>query len=315
MAFTASQPTARLRLAITIGVLFSYAVPVISQAPADDLRGALKPREYAERLQKQLAKRRPRSKRAKKQPAPKYVATTTDTAPVAEGVDIGVTLWRLRVARKADAKAVREPTRTTVRVKNKDVEKTVIMVPIRAESETFFADGDNLRLSIEAPYEAYIYVFNREQYTDGAWGDPYLIYPGTSDVKRSEPGRLVYIPNESDSLKIEPTSASKEKSAEVFVVLLTQQPINELPPLKEDEENRAVDRQQFERWQNEWGGRVWKFERQGGIGASITKVEKQAGAKGGTALTESDPKPQTFYHVTHKSADALLFAIPIKIRK
>jgi hypothetical protein len=258
---------------------------------------------------------RPPSAKAKKQTPTNYVATTKDTAPVAEGVDVGVTFWRLRAARKNDAPSLRETKRKVVRVKNKEVEKTVTLVPMRAESETLFADGDSLRLSIEVPYQAYIYVFNREQYRDGMLGEPYLVYPGTSDVKRSEPGRLVSIPNESDSLEITPSSTSQEKVAEVFVVVVTPQAIKELPPLKDEEENRAVDGQQFERWEKEWGARVWKFERQGGRGASITQVEKSAGKTSGAALTETDPQPQTVYHVARKSTEVLWLSIPIKIRK
>lgn len=307
-------PCCRLPLAIAALFLMGNALVVRLQTSSDDTRG-LKPREYAERLQQQLAKKRPRSKYAKKQIATKYVAMTKDAAPIAEGLDVGVTFWLLVPARKTDAIDVQEATRKVVRVRNKEVEKTVILVPTRAESEAFFADGDNLRLSIEVPYEAYIYVFNREQYKDGALDDPYLVYPGTSDVKRSEPGRLVYIPNKPDSLEIAPTSGSKEKSAEVFIVLLTPQLIQELPPLKDDEKNRAVDRQQFERWEKEWSTRVWKFERLGGIGARITKIENSAGETNGTALTEADPQPQTVYHLARKSAEVLWFTIPIKIRK
>ena len=38
-------------------------------------------------------------------------------------------------------------------------------------------DGDRMRLSIEAPWDGYLYVLNREQYADGSTSDPYLIFP------------------------------------------------------------------------------------------------------------------------------------------
>jgi hypothetical protein len=284
------------------------------QDGADERRG-LKPREYAERLQQQLAKQRPQATQARKKTPVTYVAKARDENPVGEGVDIGLTFWRLREAVKTDAVAVQEQTRKVVRVKDRFEEKLVKVVPTRADSDNTFANGDNLRLSLEVPFQAYVYVFNREQYLDGTLGEPYLIYPGVADARRSEAGRLIYIPSEPYNLEITPNDAGKAKAAEVFVVLLTQQPLAELPPLKADEENRPVGLQQFARWQTMWGGQVWRFEQQGSQGGLITAAEKQAGKTSGALLTGDDPQPQTIYHVSRKAADGLLFTISIEIRR
>ena len=320
MVFTTSKLNAELHLAITVVLLLGLIVPAISQNPSDDVRG-IKSREYARRIQDQVAKRRPRANRAKPKTVARYVAVANDNAPVAEGLDVGVTLWRLRPAQKADPQNVQEPKRIVVRKKGQSEEKTVMMVPARAESETVFADGDLLKMSIEPPFESYIYIINREQYKDGSYSEPYLIFPEKSDADRNGkgfPGKLVFLPSENDDDKFEVTQLTRdgaEKVAEVFTVVLSRQPIKELPPLETSDVPRRIDKQQFEHWQNEWSGRAWKFEKQGSADTSITRVEKTAGAKVGARLTESDPYPQTVYHIERKSTDILLFDVSLKIRK
>jgi hypothetical protein len=315
-----------LILAVAAVFLTGNAFAVCFQTSPDDTRG-LKPREYAERIQNQIAQKRLRSKSTKPKAVAKYIALTKDTAPVTEGVDVGVTIWRLRPALKADAKEVQEQTRIAVRKKGQPDEKTLMMTPTRAESETVFSDGDLLKFTVESPFEAYIYILDREQYADGTMSDPYLIFPAREDAGINDkgfPGRLLFLPSVKDDDKFElkrlsdlnpKGSKNAEKTAEKFTVILSKQPIKELPPLDKSDEPRKVDKQQLERWESEWGGRVWRFEKQGGAGASITKVEKQAGAKGGEVLARDDPKPQTVYHVERKATNVLLFDVSIKIRK
>lgn len=295
----------------------------LSQDATDDLRTA-KSSEYAERLNKQIAQRRQRARSArwKTQAKPaRYEPKANKDATVAEGVDVGVTFWRLRPAQKNDPKGNQEPTRRIVRRQGRTEEQVMMMVPVRAESETFFANGDLLRLSVEPPFESYIYIINREQYADGSYGEPYLVFPADVDVGRSDrgsPGRLLFLPGEDKDNVFEIVrlnSAGLEKVAEVFTVIFSQQPLKEISPLGQNEETRRIDQEQFERWQRDWGGTVWSFENRGSKGASITKNEKNAGAKIGQMLTEADPQPQTIYHVASKSKHVLLFDVALKIRK
>jgi hypothetical protein len=227
----------------------------------------------------------------------------------------------MRPAQKTDVKEVKEQKRIVVRRKGKSEEKTVMLVPARAESEALFANGDLLKLSIEPPFESYVYIINREQYKDESYSDPYLIFPATVDVGTNDigsPGRLLYLPGETDDDKFEVTQLNRdgaEKIAEVFTVVLSQKALKELPALEKSGEPRLIDKKQFERWQSEWGGRVWRFERQRSAGAPITIVEKNATAKTGTKLTAEDPYPQTVYHVESKTKDVVLFEISLRIRK
>jgi hypothetical protein len=272
-------------------------------------------------------KQRPRSKSTRRKAVDQYVALTKDSAPVAEGWDVGVTILLLRPALKTHPKGVQEQTRIAVRRKGRSEEKIVMMTPTRAQSEMEFADGDHFKFTVGAPFEAYLYILNREQYADGTMSDPYMIFPATEDVGLNDKGisgRLLYLPSGKDNDTFEvkklsdlnpAESKTAEKTAEVFTFVLSKQPIGELPPLVKANEPRKVDKQLFDRWQAAWGGRVWRFENQGRAGAIITRAEKQAGASGGAVLAGDDPKPQTVYHIAAPDAGVLLFDVPIKIRK
>jgi hypothetical protein len=289
---------------------------VFAQSQTDDLR-SLKPREYAERLQNQIARKRPISK--KKNSRIKYIPVVDNDAPVTEGFDVGVTFWRLRPAQRTDPGDVQEAKRILVVENGQTKEKSVRMIPARAESETVFAESDLLRLTIEPPFESYLYIISREQYKDGSYSDPYFVFPSKSAAGRNNkgsPGQLLFLPGENSEFKIERLNASNaERIAEFITIVLSRQPLKELPPLEDGEKFRRLDKQQFERWRNEWSGLVWKFEMQGSVGTGITGREKNAGAKVGAKLTGGDPLPQTVYHVGRKSTDILLFDVSIKIGK
>ncbi len=325
MALIRNDLFARL-LIMAFLALAANSITALAQTTDDDTRG-LKPREYAQKLQKKVTAKRPRSNqsqsnrpnRSKPVEVGDYAPVARDDNPVVEGVDVGVTFWQLREARKDDNPEAVEQTRIVKRKKGAAVESTAQMTPVRAQSETRFSDGDILRLTVEVPFESYIYLLNREQYADGTMSDPYLVFPARQDTGRSAkgvPGKLIYIPNETDYFEITRLSSEgPEKTAEVFTVLLSTEPLAELPPLADDEDYRRIDPRQLKEWESKWGGRVWKFEKIGGAGAAITSAEKKAGASGGALLSDSDPEPQTVYHVGRKPGEPLVFTIPVRIRK
>jgi hypothetical protein len=314
-------------LLATVGVFL--AVNLLADGPqssSDDTRGII-PTEYAERIQTEISRKRLHSPTGKSKATVRYVALTNNYATVAEGADVGVTIWRLRPAVTADAKEIQEQTRIAVRAKGRSREKTLMMTPARAESETLFSDGDLLKFTVESPFEAYIYIINREQYEDGSLSDPYLIFPGRDDVGTNDkvfPGRLLFLPSAKDDDKfvlkrlndLNPTAGKNPATiAETFTLILLKQPFAALAPLAQNEEPRKLTKQQLALWRADWGGRVWRFEMQQGAGASMTKAEKRAGTKGGGVLDGDDPTPQTVYHIERKTPNALIFDVSITIRK
>src|SRR6266542_1588467 len=101
---------------------------------------------------------------------PKNPAAQNLPAEQAEGEMIGLTIWRLRPSRPAD-------TRDARLLLEEGSSKEVEWTPERVEADTIFAPGERVRLSIETPRDGYLYIIDREQYTDGAVRDPYLLFP------------------------------------------------------------------------------------------------------------------------------------------
>jgi hypothetical protein len=303
------------RLAVS---LFALSGIVFALNQSDETRG-LKPREYAQQLPQKVAKSRPPSTHHKRRTAPDYVPTVDDNSPMSEGIDVGITFWRLRKARKADDPTLSETTRIVKRVRGKEVEGTTKTIPERVVSETAWSDGDMFRLGIESPFECYIYILNQERYADGTLSEPYLVFPSQGDMSRrakAAPGKLVYVPGEPDYFEISSLGVNgREKVAEVFVVLLSPLRLDALTPLAEGVANSKVDSNLLQRLQREWDARAWKFENLSTPGMSITKVEKHAGSNGAQVLTDDDPEPQTIYHIARKKGDALLITVPVKTKK
>jgi hypothetical protein len=300
---------------LSMGLMISLSLAVSSQV-SDETRGLI-PREYASRLSQSIAKKRPRSNRKKPQAITKYAPESRDNSPMAPGVDVGVTFWRLRPARRVDDPVVLEPKRIVKRIKGKEVETTIKLTPERVESEAQFSDGEKLRVSIEAPFESYVYILNQEQYADGTLSDPFLIYPSAADIranKRAAPGRLIYVPEEPDYFEISTLNpGGKKKSGEMFTIVLSSELVGMLPALERNEDTRKTDQALFNRLRHDWGGAVWKFQQIGEARRNITRVEKKAGPKGGELLADGDPQSQMVYHVARRADGIVLFQIGIKI--
>ena len=96
-------------------------------------------------------------KTARRSPARRIYRIATPNVPVigvtADTV-VGVTLWRLRPARRSDAGE---------RIITHEGPDVVDWVPERVSTTTRLAQGDRLRISIEAARTGYPYVINREE--------------------------------------------------------------------------------------------------------------------------------------------------------
>ena len=138
---------------------------------------------------------------------------------------LGVTIWRLaqdKVTGGVDQEAV------TI----KEPGSGHSYVPTRVSAETLFALGDKVRLSFESPNEGYLYVFDRELYSDGTVGEPILIFPtmlargGNNLIKA---GQMVDIPAQSDRVPYF-TLESKNKNwrGELLTVVVSPEPLKDV---------------------------------------------------------------------------------------
>ncbi|GEM_PF-1791323 len=309
------------KTAATASAKQSAATDTTADDSSSDGTRGLKPREYAQQLNIRIAARRTNAtapSKGKNAP-PAFVAKVNSATekPLAKGEDVGVTLWLLSESLKTDDKEVQEKTRIAVRKNGREIEKEVVLTPRRASSGTLFEDGNIMRFSLETPFEGYVYIVNREKYGDHDYSEPYLIFPSKQDVGKSDkgsPDKTLFIPNDSGYFELKKLAENqKPKQAEVFHVIISKTPIQELPPLETDEP-RKIDSALFEKWRTQWNTGTTEFEQKFGKGVSIKKAEKEASVAKRGRLKETDPLPQTVYHVGSTSPDALIFEVQIKIK-
>lgn len=231
------------------------------------------------------------NKAATRKPARRSYRIVTPRVPVM-GVSpdtvIGVTLWRLRPSRKAD---------TGERIITHDGPESMEWLPERVASNSRLAEGDRIRMSIEAARTGYLYVVDQEQYADGSKGEPYLIFPttrtrgGDNSVKA---GRVIEIPAQDDSppyFTLKRTRA--DHVGENVIVLVTPTPIDSLAI---SDKAQRLSAETLAQWEKSWGTQTGRLEMTNGAGKSWTKQEKEAGADGTRSLTEAEPAPQTVYY-------------------
>jgi hypothetical protein len=219
--------------------------------------------------------------------------------------EIGVTVWRLRPSRSSDEGA---------RVLVMDGLRQSEWTPERIEADTPLKIGDRVRLSVESPRPGFLYIIDREQYADGSFGEPMLIFPTLrtrGGDNRVEPGRLIDIPAQEDQYSYftaQPAGDRRDQTAEVLTIILVPQPL----PLQIAAQPLKMADNQINGWEKLWGGTAERLELVGGAGRIWTMEEKAAGAALGRQLTQAGPPPQTVYRVARKAGGPLLVTVPLR---
>jgi len=219
--------------------------------------------------------------------------------------EIGVTVWRLRPSRSSDEGA---------RVLVMDGLRPSEWTPERIEADTPLNIGDRVRLSVESRRPGFLYIIDREQYADGSFGEPMLIFPTLrtrGGDNRVEPGRLIDIPAQEDQYSYftaQPAGDRRDQTAEVLTIILVPQPL----PLQIAAQPLKMTDTQINGWEKLWGGTAERLELVGGAGRVWTMEEKAAGAALGRQLTQAGPPPQTVYRVARKAGGPLLVTVPLR---
>ncbi|HJQ67868.1 MAG TPA: hypothetical protein VKA70_02785 [Blastocatellia bacterium] len=295
------------RVMLTIAFLICALAATASAGRQDQTRGL--------RLKK-VEQSRPASATDDTAGQPRTYRSTTSTVSSSEmrkaGSEseaiLGVTLWRLRAAESADGKGAR--------LLEQRPGKSVEWTAERIEAGTPLNEGDRVRISIESPTTGYLYVIDRERYSDGTTGDAYAIFPTTrtrGGDNAMTPGRVIEFPAQEDNPPYFTLSRSrKEHQGEELILIVSPRPLAEIPasatPVKLPAELLAE-------WEKQWGGRAEQFELEGGAGRQYTAQEKAAGTDGARMLTQTDPLPQTVLRVNAKPGNALLVKVVIGMGK
>ena len=233
-----------------------------------------------------FVKNRQRAKGKGPKPRPRVyrLASSPRTRPAGESDSdiwqLGVTIWKLQ----------RDRSRQLERVSK------------RVEADTEFHEGDLLRISIESPRPGYLYIIDRDWFTDGSGGETNLIFPVRGEDNRLKLGKLIDIPTEiKESFKATP---KPNQTGEMLTIIVTLSPLQ--LPLSNDP--LPITNTQLSDWVKKWGAITDRYEMNDGAGQTRTIEEQQAAAHDGTRqLTRDDPGPQTIYRLVRKNRDGVLF--------
>lgn len=269
---------------------------VISTSALAQTKSKVNPEPDTDRgiVAEEFLKARPGGKSNAQTPKARYVSKSPKSAlPKADGkfAQIGLTVWRLRPAKANDQ----------VRMIVQQGEDAVEWTPERVSADTPMRQNDRIRLSFEAPQNGYLYIIDREQFADGSYGQPELIFPTTrtrGGDNRVAAGHIVELPGQDDRpnfFTMKPRRA--DVRGESMTVIVTQQP---LEGITIGEKPLTLTAEQVAQWEQTWGARVERFEMADGAGQTWTKAEKEAGASATRQLTQEDPPPQTIYRVEMK---------------
>jgi hypothetical protein len=251
---------------------------------------------------------RPADKAKPQQKSPAAEVTAKDLQSVEEekatGSMLGITVWRMRPAEASDE------------VKLEEGDKLV--TPVRVKSDTPLREGDRVRLTIEAPKDGYLYVIDRERYTDGTLGEPTLIFPtrrlldGDNAVNEKV---VVEIPGLGDNPPFFTLKRSRpDHEAEMIFVLISSEPLPDIrigrnaspTPIKLKEE-------QVNDWISKWAGPASRFDLEAGEDAPMAKQQVEVATRT-RALIHEDPLPQTVYWLPESNPGTpLMISIPLVI--
>ena len=226
-----------------------------------------------------------------------------DASPAkGETVELGVTVWRLRPAKAG------EPARLLVQ----DAETSAEFTPERVGSGSTLAIGDRVRLSVESPRAGYLYVIDREQYADGTFGTPFLVFPTTrtrGGDNKVAGGRLIDIPAQDDRPPYFTMKPSRpDQTGERLTLVVTDTPLADVAIKDQPLELSA---KQVADWEARGGGSVQRLEMIGGAGRAWSRAEQRAAADGTRRLTQDDPPPQTLFRVVVSQPDLVVVNVSL----
>ena len=243
---------------------------------------------------------------SRRRPGGRYRVATPNVPldNVAPDTVVGVTIWRLRPANRSDSGE---------RLIVHDDNSTTEWLPERISSTTKLAQGDRLRISVEAVRSGYLYVIDREQYADGSLGEPYLIFPTTRTAggdNEVSVGRLLDIPAQDDAPPFFTMRKSRaDHVAEVVSVLVTPAP---LEGVQITDKAQKLSETQVASWEKMWGSGVGQLE-MSTIGQAWTREERESRTR---ALTANAPAPQLlFYRPSLKSSDSMFVKLRLSYRR
>ena len=306
-----SRRVRRARFGFVLGLLFLALTLSVLQTnrrtAASPLAASAQQQADDEDQERQLFAKeflQARSGTPKRTPQPQRTGGRTPSTANSSPSMLGITLWRLRPADKTDE--------AQGRLLEQESDSEVVLIGERVGAETKFQEGQKVRLGVESPRSGYLYVIDREQYADGTYSEPYLIFPtlktrgGDNSVVA---GRLVEIPDQDDRpFYFKMNRHRPDQTGEVLTFLVTSQPI---PNLELSRKALKLTNEQFAQWELKWKAPARRVELANHAGKAYTKIEMTAGANKTSLLGPSDLPPQIIFRLTGRTMGALMVTLPL----
>lgn len=222
--------------------------------------------------------------------------------------EMGVTFWRLRPLKSFEEEdAPTFPVKTEDGVENWTAE--------RVSSTTKFKADDRLRFTVESSRSGFLYIINREYYTDGSSGEARLIFPtlktSGKGSNRVTAGSVIDIPDSRSAAPyFQVNPKQKDYAGEEVIVIIS--PVK-LPNIKIGAEALLLDSIKVEKWVADWGTTVDIYDATDGEGVALTRNEAEAANT--RALTQQEPFPQTRYRYKAWTNEPVLMVVQIQARK
>ena len=234
----------------------------------------------------------------------KRPVAATDKKGAAKFTEIGVTMWRMRPPKPGESGYF-----IPVVDENKSRQSWLAE---RVGTDTVFKAGDKVRIGVESSSAGYLYVFDREKYSDGSFGEPYLIFPESErDDNSVKPGMLVDIPDQRQDVPYFNMNPRGDRyNGELLTIVISPTP---MANLKADAQGKldsgdslaelefGTEVEIFSRVDT--GDKIYsKTESESACGTKTRQLERDKSATGpcgpGTRqLTREEPLPQSIYRV------------------
>jgi hypothetical protein len=227
-----------------------------------------------------------------------------------EYVRLGVTIWRLTPTQCPI------PGCSVPATNQRGLMDTA--APIRVDDNSAFSTGERVRLGLELLSSGgFIYIIDREQFADGTFGEPYLLFP-TKSINEgnnwARPGMQIQLPRAEGCFCVKSRNAEKTLVADSLIVIVSPTPLLQTDEIGIKEIPLPSKLISFlKRPANEI---VYRGSLKGGSGLAQTSPEHAAGAKGlfdtEPTLTQNDLPPQNLYQSSIGAGSAAVFSFSLK---
>ena len=256
---------------------------------------------------------------------------------------VGVTIGRGRLATDAEiSNSDVAKVKGCVQWEDKKCIDRKAMVLARISDDNSVSDKDQIQMTIEylASLDAsgarqsnsigYLYVINREQYPDGTYSKPKLIFPTLNTYNgdnRVMPGKTVAMPEPERPWTISRSDSGKVQAYETYTIIVSPEPLKDLSgrEIQLDTKSIMLDEKLVASWMRLWGGSEARGDLENGAGQLITQREvKSSGSLGVKKrstdededdLRQDDPPPQVIFRKVVNPGGHMLVTIRLPYKE